>query len=84
MDDYVIQAKSLEKIYRIYHKTADRYKDFFLPKKYGDTFYALDGISFDLKKWQSLRDPDRLYSFVAERIKGNGIYYGPPVWYRQP
>ena len=49
------------------------YKDWLIDSGVADDHIIR--ISFDLKKWQSLRDPDRLYSFVAERIKGNGIYY---------
>ena len=49
------------------------YKDWLIESGVADDHIIR--ISFDLKKWQSLRDPDRLYSFVAERIKGNGIYY---------
>lgn len=54
MEDYVIRADNISKEYRIYHSMADKYKDFFLPKRYGESFYALDGLSFQVKKGESL------------------------------
>ena len=54
MGNEAIRVKNLEKVYRIYHKPAERLLDFFLPKQFGDRFYALEDVSFTVRKGESL------------------------------
>lgn len=54
MDEIAIRAERIEKEYRIYHTASEKYKDFFLPRRYGEPFYALDGVDFQVKKGESL------------------------------
>ena len=54
MDEYVITAKNIEKESKIYSKKSQKYLDFFLPKSFGTSFYALDNVSFNVKKGESL------------------------------
>ena len=52
--DPVIKVENISKIYKIYHKTVDKYLDFFLPLKFGNDFYALKDINFSLNKGKAL------------------------------
>ncbi len=54
MDEFVITAKNIEKEYKIYSKKSQKYLDFFLPKSFGTSFYALDDVSFNVKRGESL------------------------------
>lgn len=52
MSDIVIKVKNLTKVYWLYDKPIDRLKESIHPfkKKYHKDFYALNDISFDVKK----------------------------------
>lgn len=54
MLENAISAKNLEKIYKIYHAPYERYLDFFLPKNFGECFYAVKDLNFILQKGQCL------------------------------
>ena len=54
MAETAIYVKGLEKVYRVYHKPLERYLDFFLPKEFGERFYAVQDLSFTLEKGRSL------------------------------
>ncbi|MDO5558457.1 MAG: teichoic acids export ABC transporter ATP-binding subunit TagH [Oscillospiraceae bacterium] len=49
-----ITAKDVRKVYKIYRNQKERYLDFFLPKSYGRSFYALDDINFEIGKGESV------------------------------
>lgn len=50
----VIKIEKVCKTYKIYHKAAERYLDFFLPLKFGDDFYALKDIDISVPKGKAL------------------------------
>ena len=50
----VIRIEDVSKVYKIYHKTMDKYLDFFLPFKFGIDFYSLNGINLSVKEGTSL------------------------------
>lgn len=50
----VIHAEKMEKVYKIYKNNKERYFDFFLPVSFGNKFYALEDISFDFDKGESI------------------------------
>lgn len=54
MAETAIYVKDLEKVYKVYHKPLERYLDFFLPKEFGERFYAVQDLSFTLEKGRSL------------------------------
>lgn len=54
MAETAIYVKDLEKVYKVYHRPLERYLDFFLPKEFGERFYAVQGLSFTLEKGRSL------------------------------
>ena len=54
MENEIIQVEAVEKAYRIYHRASEKYLDFFLPRRFGEPFYALDGVSFRLERGKSL------------------------------
>lgn len=49
-NEYAVVAENVSKTYKIYDSNRERMKDFFLPKNYGDDFYALRNISFAVPK----------------------------------
>lgn len=52
----VIKASNLSKVYRLYDKPSDRFKETFsfTHKKYHKEFYALKDVSFDIKKGETI------------------------------
>ncbi len=50
----VITVKDLEKVYRMYHRPFDRFKELILNKKSHNEFAALKGVSFALGKGETL------------------------------
>ena len=55
MENIALSVKNLTKVYSLYDKPIDRLKEaIFSFKSYHKDFYALDGISFDVKKGESL------------------------------
>ena len=54
MSEYSIKIAEICKIYQLYDKPTDRIKETFLPGKYSREFKALDGISFDVKKGETV------------------------------
>lgn len=48
--DYAVIAENISKTYKIYNSSGERMKDFLLPKSYGEEFYALRNISFEVPK----------------------------------
>lgn len=56
MNQIVIQINDLNKVYKLYDKPTDRLKEAFnlKKKKYYSKFYALKGISFDIKKGENV------------------------------
>lgn len=56
MDDITIKVENLTKIYRLYENPIDRLKESLHPfrKKYHHDFYALNNVSFELKKGESI------------------------------
>ncbi|MDD3164313.1 MAG: ATP-binding cassette domain-containing protein [Oscillospiraceae bacterium] len=53
MAEQAITLQKVDKVYPIYHKAAEKYLDFFLPKSFGQKFYALRDITFSLEKGTS-------------------------------
>ncbi|MFC1855226.1 ABC transporter ATP-binding protein [Thermodesulfobacteriota bacterium] len=55
-DDYSIRVENLTKIYKLYDKPIDRLKESLSPfkKKHHKDFYALNGISFDVKRGETI------------------------------
>ena len=55
MENIALSVKNLTKVYSLYNKPIDRLKEaIFSFKSYHKDFYALDDISFDVKKGESL------------------------------
>lgn len=56
MNDFAIQLKHISKIYNLYDAPIDRLKEVLHPfrKRYHKNFYALDDISFNVKKGETL------------------------------
>ncbi len=56
MNEVVIDIKNISKVYSLYKKHIDRLKEAFHPfgKKYHSDFYALNDISFELRKGDTL------------------------------
>lgn len=56
MDDIVIKVNNLSKVYHLYDKPEDRVKEALNPfrKKYHHDFYALDDVSFEIKKGETV------------------------------
>ncbi len=56
MEDYAIQVKNVVKTYKLYKKPADRVKEAFsvTGKKRHKDFFALNNVSFDVKKGEML------------------------------
>ncbi len=56
MDDIVIKAENLSKVYKLYDKKSDRVKEAIHPgkKRYSKDFYALNNICFDVKRGETL------------------------------
>ena len=56
MDDVVIKAENLSKVYKIYEKNIDRIKEVFNPfkKNYGRDFYALQNVSFEIRRGENV------------------------------
>lgn len=56
MGDFAIQAENITKIYRLYTDPVDRLKEALHPfrKKYHEDFYALKGVSFNIKKGETV------------------------------
>ena len=53
--DIVVSARSLSKMYRLYETPKDRLKQqFFTKKKYYSEFWALENVSFEIKRGESL------------------------------
>jgi len=53
-EEIVVKAEKLQKIYKLYKGNLEKYMDFFLPKSYGESFYALNDVSFSINKGQSM------------------------------
>ncbi|MBP2109888.1 ABC transporter ATP-binding protein [Paenibacillus silagei] len=56
MSDNIISLKNLSKTYKLYNTPLDRLKESLNPfgKKYSHSFYALNNISFDVKKGETI------------------------------
>lgn len=56
MNDVVIKAEGLTKIYKIYERDIDRLKEAFHPfhKRYSRDFYALQDVSFEIKRGENV------------------------------
>ena len=56
MDDIVIKAEHLSKIYKIYEKNIDRLKEAFHPfhKRYSKDFFALQDVSFEIRRGENV------------------------------
>jgi len=56
MSDIAIKVENLSKIYKLYDRPQDRFKETFHPfrKKYHHDFYALKNISFEVRKGETL------------------------------
>lgn len=56
MNDIAIRVENLSKIYKLYDKPIDRMKESLHPlkKKYHKDFYALDDVSFEVKKGETV------------------------------
>lgn len=56
MDNFAIRLKEISKIYHLYDAPIDRLKEALHPlrKQYHRDFYALDNISFDVKKGETI------------------------------
>lgn len=56
MNEVVIKVENLSKVYKLYDKPVDRLKESINPfkKKYHKDFFALDDISFEVKKGETL------------------------------
>ena len=56
MDEVIIKAEHLSKVYKIYEKDIDRLKETFHPfhKRYSRDFYALQDISFEIKRGENI------------------------------
>jgi len=56
MNNTAIKVENLSKIYRLYDKPQDRLKEALHPfkKKYHHDFHALDSISFEVKKGETV------------------------------
>ena len=56
MDNIVIKAVNLSKVYKIYERDIDRLKETFHPfrKRYSKDFYALQDISFEIRRGENI------------------------------
>ena len=56
MNDVVIKAEGLTKIYKIYERDIDRLKEAFHPfhKRYSRDFYALQDLNFEIKRGENV------------------------------
>ena len=56
MDEVVIKAEHLSKVYKIYEKDIDRLKETFHPfhKRYSKDFYALQDLNFEIKRGENV------------------------------
>lgn len=56
MKDCALEINNVSKVYKLYDKRTDRLKEAFNPfrKKYHKKFYALNGVSFDVKKGEKI------------------------------
>lgn len=56
MSDVVIKVEKLSKVYKLYDKPIDRMKESlsFTKKKYNREYYALNNISFEIKKGETI------------------------------
>lgn len=56
MEGYSIQIKNVSKVYRLYEKPIDRFKETFniFKKSYHKNHYALKDVSFDIKKGEAV------------------------------
>lgn len=56
MNDVVIKVKHLSKVYKLYNKKSDRLREALSPTKrqYSKEFYALNDISFDVKRGETV------------------------------
>lgn len=54
MSDVTISVKDVTKIYKLYDKPTDRMKEAFLKKNMHKDFYAVDGVSFDVRKGETV------------------------------
>lgn len=56
MDDYSIRVKNVSKVYRLYDKPMDRLREALnlTKKKYHKNYYALNNVSFDIKKGETV------------------------------
>lgn len=56
MNDIVIKAENLTKIYKIYEKNIDRLKETFHPfhKRYSRDFFALNDVSFEIRRGENV------------------------------
>jgi len=56
MNDVVIKAEHLTKIYKIYEKDIDRLKEAFHPfhKRYSRDFYALQDVNFEIRRGENV------------------------------
>lgn len=54
MNETTIQVKDISKVYKLYNKPTDRMKEVFMKKNMHKNFYAVDGVSFEVKKGETV------------------------------
>ena len=56
MNDIIIKAEHLSKVYKIYERDIDRLKETFHPfhKRYSKDFYALNDVSFEIRRGENV------------------------------
>lgn len=56
MNDVIIKAEHLSKVYKIYERDIDRLKETFHPfhKRYSRDFYALNDVSFEIRRGENV------------------------------
>lgn len=56
MNDIIIKAEHLSKVYKIYEKNIDRLKETFHPfhKRYSRDFFALNDVSFEIRRGENI------------------------------
>ncbi|MBR2733495.1 MAG: ATP-binding cassette domain-containing protein, partial [Selenomonadaceae bacterium] len=56
MNDIIIKAEHLSKVYKIYERDIDRLKETFHPfhKRYSKDFFALNDVSFEIRRGENV------------------------------
>lgn len=79
MGDNVITMNGLKKAYKLYEKPIDRLKEIFLKKKFHNEFVALDGITMDVRRGETIgiigengAGKSTLLKIIAKTLKPTG------------